>query len=77
MVLDEYGSVVGIVTLNDILEAVLGDLPEADREEEPRLVERRTARGCLMADSHSTSSANCSTWTSSLTEIFRRWPDSS
>ena len=40
VVLDEYGSVVGIVTLNDILEAVLGDLPEADREEEPRLVER-------------------------------------
>ncbi len=40
VVLDEYGSVVGIVTLNDILEAVLGDLPEPDREEEPRLVER-------------------------------------
>lgn len=40
VVLDEYGSVVGIITLNDILEAVLGDLPEADREEEPRLVER-------------------------------------
>ena len=40
VVLDEFGSVVGIVTLNDILEAILGDLPEADREEEPRLVER-------------------------------------
>jgi putative hemolysin len=40
VVLDEYGSVVGIVTLNDILEAVLGDLPEHDREEEPRVVER-------------------------------------
>ena len=39
VVLDEYGLVVGILTLNDILEAILGDLPEPDREEEPRLVE--------------------------------------
>ena len=41
VVLDEYGSVVGIVTLNDILEAVLGGLPEGNGEdEEPRSVRR-------------------------------------
>jgi putative hemolysin len=41
VVLDEYGSVVGIVTLNDILEAVLGGLPEGNgEEEEPRSVQR-------------------------------------
>jgi putative hemolysin len=41
VVLDEYGSVVGIVTLNDILEAVLGGLPEGHGEdEEPRSVRR-------------------------------------
>ena len=31
VVLDEYGSVVGMLTLNDILEALLGDLPETAR----------------------------------------------
>jgi putative hemolysin len=41
VVLDEFGSVVGIVTLNDILEAVLGDVPEkAGEDEEPRSVQR-------------------------------------
>ncbi len=39
VVLDEYGSVVGLLTLNDILEAVLGDLPDGNGEnEEPRVV---------------------------------------
>jgi putative hemolysin len=41
VVLDEYGSVVGIVSLNDLLEAVLGGLPEGHGEdEEPRSVRR-------------------------------------
>lgn len=41
VVLDEYGSVVGIVTLNDILEAVLGGLTESSAEdEESRSVQR-------------------------------------
>jgi putative hemolysin len=29
LVLDEYGSVEGLVTTNDVLEALVGDLPEA------------------------------------------------
>ncbi len=41
VVLDEYGSVVGLLTLNDILEALLGDLPEtAGEDDAPRSVQR-------------------------------------
>jgi putative hemolysin len=29
-IVDEYGSVLGMITLNDILEAIVGDLPETD-----------------------------------------------
>ncbi|QEH36951.1 Magnesium and cobalt efflux protein CorC [Aquisphaera giovannonii] len=41
VVLDEFGAVVGIVTLHDIIEAILGDLPENGTEdEEPRRIQR-------------------------------------
>ncbi len=40
MVLDEYGDIRGIVTLNDILEAIVGDIPGADRMPEPGAVRR-------------------------------------
>jgi len=41
VVLDEYGSVVGLLTLNDILNAVLGELPERNGDDEaPRSVQR-------------------------------------
>lgn len=29
-IIDEYGSLLGMITLNDILEAIVGDLPEAN-----------------------------------------------
>lgn len=32
-VVDEYGSMLGLVTLNDILEAIVGDLPQHDDED--------------------------------------------
>ncbi|OLY92051.1 putative hemolysin [Cnuella takakiae] len=32
-IVDEYGSVQGMITLNDILEAIVGDLPETDIED--------------------------------------------
>jgi putative hemolysin len=38
LVVDEYGSVEGVVTLTDVLEAIVGDLPEAGRNEEPEIV---------------------------------------
>ncbi len=37
LVVDEYGSLDGIVTLTDVLEAIVGELPEAGREEEPEI----------------------------------------
>lgn len=41
VVLDEYGSVVGLLTLSDILNAVLGELPEGNGDDEaPRSVQR-------------------------------------
>jgi len=39
IVVDEYGSLEGIVTQTDLLEAIAGDLPEAEGEE-PKVVER-------------------------------------
>jgi putative hemolysin len=41
VVLDEFGSVVGILTLSDILQSLLGDLPgQAGADEESRVVRR-------------------------------------
>ncbi|HHX45665.1 MAG TPA: HlyC/CorC family transporter [Chloroflexi bacterium] len=40
LVIDEYGSVTGYVTLTDILEAIVGDIPSADGDEEPEIVQR-------------------------------------
>ena len=38
IVLDEFGSVRGLLTLNDILEAIVGDLPVGEGLDEPRAV---------------------------------------
>jgi len=40
LVLDEYGSVQGLVTLTDILEAIVGDIPSAEDLAEPQIVQR-------------------------------------
>ena len=39
-VLDEYGSVEGLLTLNDILEAIVGDMPSEADADDPRAVQR-------------------------------------
>ncbi len=40
LVLNEYGSVEGLITLRDILEAIVGDIPSVDEDREPEAVLR-------------------------------------
>lgn len=40
LVIDEYGSIQGLVTLKDILEAIVGDIPSAEELAEPQAVRR-------------------------------------
>ncbi|HBB35635.1 MAG TPA: hypothetical protein DDZ80_20190 [Cyanobacteria bacterium UBA8803] len=40
IVVDEYGVIQGLVTLNDILEEIVGDIPTIDRVEEPQALQR-------------------------------------
>lgn len=39
IVLDEYGTVAGLLSLTDILEAIVGDMPNGDEDDEPAAVE--------------------------------------
>ena len=40
LVTDEYGGVDGLVTLNDLMEGIVGDLPDLDDDEDPAFVTR-------------------------------------
>lgn len=40
IVVDEYGVIQGLVTLNDILEEIVGDIPSIDELDEPQSVQR-------------------------------------
>ncbi|WP_017651178.1 hemolysin family protein [Fortiea contorta] len=40
LVVDEYGVIQGLVTLNDIMSEIVGDVPSADSEEDPQAVQR-------------------------------------
>jgi len=40
VVVDEYGDIMGIATLKDILEAIVGDLPDPEEDAEPQVVQR-------------------------------------
>ena len=39
-VIDEYGGVVGIITLHDLIEAIVGDLPDEDEIDELDITKR-------------------------------------
>lgn len=40
LVVDEFGSVEGLITLNDLLEGIVGDIPGIDEEAEPEAIQR-------------------------------------
>jgi putative hemolysin len=40
LVTDEYGGVEGLVTLNDLMEAIVGDLPSLENQDDPPAVQR-------------------------------------
>lgn len=40
LVIDEYGSISGLVTLNDVLEAIVGDIPAGTRPEDQDAIQR-------------------------------------
>jgi putative hemolysin len=40
VVVNEYGTTEGLVTLTDVIEAIAGDLPEQGEDDEPRIVQR-------------------------------------
>jgi len=40
LVTDEFGGIEGLLTLNDLMEAIVGDLPSAEDQEEPLVIER-------------------------------------
>jgi putative hemolysin len=46
-IVDEYGSVQGMITLNDILEAIVGDMPEPESDEHAII---RRENGTFLAD---------------------------
>ena len=39
-VIDEYGSITGVITLHDLIEAIVGDLPHEDETEEADIIKR-------------------------------------
>lgn len=40
LVVDEFGSLVGLITLNDLLEGIVGDIPGIDENDDPQAIQR-------------------------------------
>lgn len=41
IVTDEYGSISGLITINDLVEAIVGEIPTISDDQEPEIVERQ------------------------------------
>lgn len=41
LVVDEFGTLEGLITLNDLLEGIVGDIPGIDEDDEPKAIKRR------------------------------------
>jgi putative hemolysin len=41
LILDEYGGVAGLISLSDLIESIVGDIPGASGDEEPEIVRRQ------------------------------------
>jgi putative hemolysin len=41
LILDEYGGVAGLISLSDLIESIVGDIPGASDDEEPEIVRRQ------------------------------------
>jgi putative hemolysin len=50
LVVDEYGTVQGLVTVTDVLEAIAGDLPEGEEDEEERALVSARDDGSWLID---------------------------
>ena len=48
LITDEYGGIEGLVTLNDLMEAIVGNIPNDDEIEEPQIIRR--ADGSYLLD---------------------------
>ena len=40
LIVDEYGTIEGMVPLNDVLEPIIGDIPPAGTVDQPRVIQR-------------------------------------
>jgi putative hemolysin len=49
LVIDEYGGIEGLVTLNDLMEAIVGDLPSLEHKDEPLIIQREDGSWLLDA----------------------------
>ena len=79
MVVDEYGGIQGMISLNDLMEAITGDLA-VSQGGAGRSYAGMTARGCSMARCRYTKCGTCSRSTTHYqvrrTATMRRWVDS-